>query len=195
VIGVLYFTLYFMLVNSRSMEDSLYEYVPLKDSNVDLIANDINRTIHASVIGIPLIALIQGVVGLIGYLIIGVKDPFLWFAVTCITAMLPVVGAALAYVPLAIIFFAQGQNWQGIVLLIYGFGIIGLVDNLFRFILNKRLGNIHPLITVFGVIAGLTMFGFVGLIFGPMLLSLFIVLLKVYSNEFVSKRREIKRAK
>jgi len=184
-----------MLVNSREMEDKLYEYVPLKDSNVDLIANDINRTIHASVIGIPLIALIQGVVGLIGYLIIGVKDPFLWFAVTCITAMLPVVGAALAYVPLAIIFFAQGQNWQGIVILIYGFGIIGLVDNLFRFILNKRLGNIHPLITVFGVIAGLSTFGFVGLIFGPMLLSLFIVLLKVYSNEFVSKRREIKRAK
>ena len=195
VIGVLYFTLYFMLVNSRNMEDKLYEYVPLKDSNVDLIADDINRTIHASVIGIPLIALIQGVVGLIGYLIIGVQDPFLWFAVTCITAMLPVVGAALAYVPLAIIFFAQGHNWQGVAMLIYGFGVIGLVDNLFRFILNKRLGNIHPLITVFGVIAGLTMFGFVGLIFGPMLLSLFIVLLKVYSNEFVSKRREIKRTR
>jgi predicted PurR-regulated permease PerM len=193
VIGVLYFTLYFMLVNSRVMEDKLYEYVPLKDSNVDLIGQDINRTIHASVIGIPLIALIQGVVGLVGYLLLGVKEPYLWFAVTCITAMLPVVGAALAYVPLAIIFFAQGQNWQGVVMLIYGFGIIGLVDNLFRFMLNRRLGNIHPLITVFGVIAGLTMFGFVGLIFGPMLLSLFIVLLKVYSNEFISKRRESKR--
>ena len=193
VIGVLYFTLYFMLVNSRTMEDRLYEYVPLKDSNVDLIGEDINRTIHASVIGIPLIALIQGVVGLVGYLVLGVQDPLLWFAITCITAMLPVVGAALAYVPLIIIFFAQGKNWQGIAMAIYGFGVIGLVDNLFRFILNKRLGNIHPLITVFGVIAGITLFGFVGLIFGPMLLSLFIVLLKVYTNEFISKRRESKR--
>ena len=195
VIGILYFTLYFMLVHSRSMEDKLYEYLPLKDSNVDLIGEDINRTVHASVIGIPLIALIQGVVVLIGYLIIGVNDPFLWFAITCITAMLPVVGAALAYVPLAIIFFAQGHNWKGIVMAIYGFGVVGLVDNLFRFVLNKKLGNIHPLITVFGVIAGLSMFGFIGLIFGPMLLSLFIVLLKVYSNEFVSKLRESKRAK
>jgi predicted PurR-regulated permease PerM len=195
VIGVLYFTLYFMLINSRNMEDMLYEYLPLKDSNVDLIGEDINRTIHASVIGIPLIALIQGVVGLVGYFVLGVRDPLLWFAVTCITAMLPVVGAALAYVPLAIIFFAQGRNLQGVLMLIYGFGIIGLVDNLFRFLLNKRLGNIHPLITVFGVIAGITLFGFVGLIFGPMLLSLFIVLLKVYSNEFISKRREIKRTK
>jgi predicted PurR-regulated permease PerM len=151
--------------------------------------------VRASVIGIPLIALIQGVVGLIGYLFIGVRDPFLWFAITCITAMLPIVGAALAYVPLSIIFFAEGENLKGLIMLIYGFGIIGLVDNLFRFILNKRLGNIHPLITVFGVIAGIGMFGFIGLIFGPMLLSLFIVLLKVYSNEFFMKKRESKRTK
>lgn len=193
IIGILYFVLYFMLINSRTLEDKLYEYIPLKDSNVDLIVKDIDTTVKASAIGIPLIALIQGVVGLIGYLLIGVRDPFLWFAITCITAMLPVVGAALAYVPLAIIFFAEGKNWQGLIMLIYGFGVIGLVDNLFRFMLNKKLGNIHPLITVFGVIAGISMFGFIGLIFGPMLLSLFIVLLKVYSNEFFSKKRESKR--
>ena len=194
IIGILYFVLYFMLIYSRTMEDKLYEYIPLKDSNVDLIANDIDTTVRASAVGIPLIALIQGVVALVGYLFIGVEDPFLWFAITCITAMLPVVGAALAYVPLAIIFFAEGKNWQGLIMAIYGFGVIGLVDNLFRFILNKRLGNIHPLITVFGVIAGISMFGFIGLIFGPMLLSLLIVLLKVYSNEFFSKKRESKRA-
>lgn len=194
IIGVLYFVLYFMLIHSRNMEDKLYEYIPLRDSNVDLIARDIDTTVRASAIGIPLIALIQGIVGLIGYLIIGVQDPFLWFAITCITAMLPIVGAALAYVPLTIIFFAQGKNLQGLIMLVYGFGVIGLVDNLFRFMLNKRLGNIHPLITVFGVIAGIGMFGFIGLIFGPMLLSLFIVLLKVYSNEFFSKKRESKRA-
>jgi len=193
IIGVLYFVLYFMLIYSRTMEDKLYEYIPLKDSNVDLIAEDVGTTVRASAIGIPLIALIQGVVGLIGYLFIGVQDPFLWFAITCITAMLPIVGAALAYVPLSIIFLAQGKNWQGIIMLVYGFGVIGLVDNLFRFVLNKRLGNIHPLITVFGVIAGISMFGFIGLIFGPMLLSLFIVLLKVYSNEFLSKKRESRR--
>jgi len=194
IIGVLYFVLYFMLIYSRIMEDKLYEYIPLKDSNVDLIAKDIDTTVRASAVGIPFIALIQGVVGLLGYLLIGVQDPFLWFAITCITAMLPVVGAALAYVPLAIIFFAEGRNLQGGIMLIYGFGVIGLVDHLFRFILNKKLGNIHPLITVFGVIAGIGMFGFIGLIFGPMLLSLFIVLLKVYSNEFLSKKRESKRA-
>src|SRR4029453_11007301 len=97
IIGVMYFVVYFMLIYSRTLEDKLYEYIPLKDSNVDLIANDIRTTVRASVIGIPLIALIQGVVGLMGYLIIGVSDPFLWFAITCFTAMLLVVGAAFAY--------------------------------------------------------------------------------------------------
>ena len=59
-------------------------------------------------------------------------------------------------------------------MLIYGFGVIGTVDNIFRFILQKKLGDVHPLITVFGVIIGLNIFGFIGLIFGPILISMFI---------------------
>jgi predicted PurR-regulated permease PerM len=195
IIAAMYFMLYFMLVNGRYMEDALYEYIPLKDSNVDLIGEEIHRNVIANAIGIPLIALIQGVVGLIGYLIIGVDEPFLWFMATCITAMLPVVGAALVYVPLTIMFFVQGETWRGIAMGLWGFVLIGLVDNLFRFIINKRYGDIHPLITIFGVIIGIQLFGFIGLIFGPLLISIFIVSLKVYSNEFLTKRRETKRTK
>lgn len=195
IIGAMYFILYFMLVNGREMEDSLYEYIPLKDSNVDLIGMEVHRNVIANAIGIPLIGLLQGVVGLIGYLIIGVQEPFLWFMATCITAMLPVVGAALVYIPLTVMFFAQGHTWQGFAMGVWGFGIIGLVDNFFRFMLNKKIGDIHPLITIFGVIIGIQLFGFIGLIFGPLLISMFIVLLKVYSNEFLTKRRETKRLK
>ena len=187
----MYFILYFMLVNGKDMERILYEYVPLKDENVSRINTEINNMVISNAIGIPVIAFLQGIVGLIGYFIVGVKEPWFWFVVTCITAMLPVVGAALAYVPLAIIFFANEQDWQGIFMLIYGFGIIGTVDNIFRFTLQKKIGNIHPLITVFGVIIGLKLFGFIGLIFGPLLISMFILLLKIYSNEFVVKQREI----
>jgi predicted PurR-regulated permease PerM len=56
----------------------------------------------------------------------------------------------------------------------------------------KRIGNVHPLVTVFGVIVGLNLFGFIGLIFGPLLISIFTLLLKIYSNEFVTKQREVK---
>jgi predicted PurR-regulated permease PerM len=118
----------------------------------------------------------QGVVAIIGYYFLGVQEPWFWFVITCISAMLPVIGAAFAYVPLAIIFFANNQFFQGVIMLIYGFGVIGTVDNIFRFTLMRKIANVHPLITVFGVIIGIDLFGFVGLIFGPVLISIFILL-------------------
>ncbi len=187
----MYFILYFMLVNGRQMENTLYEHVPLKDKNVNRLGKEIHMMVMSNAIGIPLIAFAQGVIGLVGYLIIGVDEPIFWFGVTCIAAMLPVVGAALAYIPLAIIFFANGDSGRGIAMLIFGFGVIGTVDNVLRFTLLKRLGNVHPLTTVFGVIIGLNLFGFIGLIFGPLLISLFMLLLKIYSSEFITKRRDI----
>ena len=186
----MYFILYFMMVNGRKMEIALYEYTPMKDENVAKVGKEVNRMVLSNAIGIPVIALCQGIIALIGYLVLGVKEPFFWFGVTCIAAMIPVVGAALAYVPVSIILFANGDTWQGIVMLIFGFGIIGTADNVLRFTLLRKLGDVHPLTTVFGVIIGLNLFGFIGLIFGPLLISLFILLLKIYSNEFMVKQRD-----
>jgi predicted PurR-regulated permease PerM len=195
IIAAMYFILYFMLVNGRAMESSLYEYIPLRDGNVELIGHEVKNMVVANTIGIPLIAFIQGLVGLVGYLLIGIDEPFLWFVATCITAMLPVVGAAIVYVPLTVMLFMKGDTGRGIAMAIWGFGLIGLVDNLVRMILNKKLGNIHPLITIFGVIVGIQLFGFIGLIFGPLLISMFILLLRIYGNEFLLKRREMRRVK
>ena len=186
-VAVMYFILYFMLVDGRKMESHFYEWVPLKDENILLLRRDLNLMVNSNAIGIPLIALLQGVVGLIGYIILGVEEPVFWFVITCIAAMLPVVGAALAYIPLSLVFFANGDSGKGIIMLIYGFGVIGVVDNVFRFWLQKKLGDVHPMITVFGVIIGVTMFGFIGLIFGPILISLFLLMIKIYISEF-SKR-------
>lgn len=187
----MYFILYFMLVNGKEMERNIYEHIPLRDENASMLGKEVKSMVLSNAVGIPVIAVLQGIIALIGYLIIGVKEPWFWFVVTCITAMLPVVGAALAYIPLAIIFFANGATGKGIFMLIYGFGIIGLADNIFRFMLAKKIGNVHPLVTVFGVIIGLSVFGFIGLIFGPLLISLFLLLLKIYSNEFITKQRQI----
>jgi predicted PurR-regulated permease PerM len=188
---VMYFVLYFMLTEGRKMESTFYKWVPLKDENIIMLRHDLNKLVLSNAIGIPLIALAQGIVGLIGYLIIGGPEPVFWFVITCITAMLPVVGAALAYIPLGLLSFANGQPGQGIIVLIFGLAIIGSVDNVFRFWLNKKLGDIHPLITVFGVIIGVNLFGFIGLIFGPILISLFLLMIKVYVNEF-SRDRTVK---
>ena len=186
----MYFILYFMLVNGRKMEANIYEHIPLKDENAMMLGTEVKNMVISNSVVIPVIAVLQGIVAVIGYLIIGVNEPWFWFVVTCITAMLPVVGAALAYVPLAIIFFANGDTGKGVFMLIYGFGVIGTVDNIFRFTLARKIGNVHPLVTVFGVIIGLSVFGFIGLIFGPLLISLFLLLLKIYSSEFITKQRQ-----
>jgi predicted PurR-regulated permease PerM len=162
---------------------------------VELIGKEVHTMVISNTIGIPLIALIQGVVGLVGYLLIGIKEPFLWFVATCISAMLPIIGAALVYVPLSVMLFVQGATGKGIAMTLWGFILIGLVDNLFRFMLNKKLGDIHPLVTVFGVIAGIQLFGFIGIVFGPLLISMFILLLRIYSTEFLIKKRETRRVK
>jgi predicted PurR-regulated permease PerM len=186
-IAMMYFIMYFMLVNGRKMERVIADIIPMNEENINKVGNEVNNIVLSNAIGIPLIAFLQGVVGLIGYFIIGVDQPIFWFVVTCVTAMLPIVGAAMAYVPLAIILFAQGETWRGILMLVYGFGVIGLVDNVFRITLSKKIGDIHPLVTVLGVLAGLNLFGFIGLIFGPLLISLFLLLLKIYTLEFSKK--------
>lgn len=195
LVVAMYFMLYFMLVHGRSIETYLYEYIPLKDANVELLGSELRIIISSSAIGIPLIALVQGVAGLIGYLMIGISEPLLWFVATTITSMIPIVGAAVVYVPLSIMLFVQGHIGKGIAMAIWGLGVIGLIDNVFRLLVNKRLGDIHPLITVFGVIIGVQLFGFIGLIFGPVLIALFILLLRIYSSEFVVKKREVKKPK
>lgn len=191
-IAILYFILYFMLVKGREMEAWLYEYIPLKDENVLRLGTEFHKLVIANAVGIPLIAIIQGIVSLVGYFIFQVPQPFFWFAVTCFTAMLPVVGAAAVYVPMGIYLIAINMTWQGIGVLVYGFAVVGTSDNLFRFILAKKIGDVHPLITIFGVLIGVNLFGFIGLIFGPLLISMFILLLDIYSNEFLTKKREVR---
>ncbi|HEX8460652.1 MAG TPA: AI-2E family transporter [Segetibacter sp.] len=188
---VMYFILYFMLIARKELEEWAYNFVPLKEENVTVLSHEMKSLVISNAIGIPLVAILQGVVGLLAYLFLGVNDVWFWFAFTCIASMLPFVGAALAYVPLSLILLSNHQNWQAVFMLLYGFLVIGTVDNVFRFILQKKMGNVHPLITVFGVIIGLNIFGFIGLIFGPILISMFILLVKIYMNEFVDKRKPV----
>ena len=185
LIGVLmYFILFFMLTEGATIEKSFYKWIPLRDHSVSFLKKHLNGLVISNAIGIPLVALLQGVVALMGYWLTGVQEPFLWFVATCVAAVIPVLGAALVYVPLSILLFTNGMTTQAIILFLYGFVIVGSVDNLFRFWLQKKIGDTHPLITIFGVIIGLNLFGFIGLIFGPILLSMFLLLVQIYTHEF-----------
>ncbi|EAQ39966.1 AI-2E family transporter [Dokdonia sp. MED134] len=183
-IGLMYFMLYYMLTNRRTFRESMLEYIPLSEKNLKLIGKDSQELVKSNAIGIPLVALLQGLVALIGFLILGVEDPFFWFAIVTVGSMIPFVGTALGIVPVCIILYAAGDIWQAIVMIIYGTVVVGSTDNLFRLVIQKRLADVHPLITIIGVIVGVPLFGFIGLIFGPIVVSIFLLIVKIYKQEY-----------
>jgi predicted PurR-regulated permease PerM len=179
-----------MLYHGREMEKSLNRFIPLKQENINLLAAETKRLVKANALGIPLISMIQGVTGLLGYWIFGVDEFLLWGFITAIFAFFPVIGTMVVWVPLVLYTYASGDNWNATGLLIYSVLITGNVDYLARMTLLKKMGDVHPVITVLGVIVGLGLFGFIGLIFGPLLLSYLIVLFQIYMNEFTGKETE-----
>ena len=184
---VLYFVLYFMLANAREFENYVRKNFPFNDENDALLLTELKSQTIANAIGIPVLAVLQAITAFIGYLIFGVDEAFFWAVITGIMSVIPVVGTTIVWIPLAIFLYVAGSEWQGIALMIYGAAIITNVDNVFRFVVQKKLGDTHPLITFFGVIIGLPLFGFVGIIFGPLLISYSILLLKIYRNEYLGE--------
>ena len=183
-IGLMYFMLYYMLVNRHRLKDIMISYIPLGAENLQTIGDEGDELVKSNALGIPLVAFFQGIVALIGFLIVGVPDPLFWFVITAIGAMVPFIGTAIGIGPVALLLFSQGMEWQAIFILIYGFVIVGITDNILRLYILNRLASVHPLITLFGVIVGVPLFGFIGLIFGPLLVSLFLLILKIYKNEY-----------
>lgn len=184
---MMFFIYYFMLVGGKSMELYLGKMIPLKDENIDLLARETKSMIKANALGIPIICVVQGAFGALGYLIFGVQEWALWGFFTGLFAFFPLIGTMVIWVPLVIYLYAMGADYAATGIMIYSLIVTGNVDYIARLTLMKKMGNVHPLITVFGVIVGLNMFGFMGLIFGPLLISYFIVLVKIYVNEFAVK--------
>jgi predicted PurR-regulated permease PerM len=187
IIGIMYFVLYYMLTERNIWQKACYDYLPFKNKNIKKLGKDSLMLIKSNAIGIPLVAFLQGIVALIGFLIFGVENAFFWFVVTIIGSMIPFVGTAVGIVPATIILVAQDHVGMAIGFLIYGIVVIGSTDNLFRLILQRKLADMHPLETLVGVVVGIPLFGFMGLIFGPVLVSLFLLVARMYKAEYVKK--------
>lgn len=183
-ISIMYFLLYYMLLNQEKLSRSLETYIPIGSENLSLIAKESGEKVRANAIGIPLVALLQGLISLIGFWIFGVPEPLFWFVITAIGSMIPFVGTAIGIIPATVLLFYQGDAAAAIGMIIYGVVIVGSSDNLVRLFVLKRMANEHPLITFIGVVIGVPLFGFIGLIFGPLLLSLFFLIVKIYKKEY-----------
>ncbi|HMG15926.1 MAG TPA: AI-2E family transporter [Saprospiraceae bacterium] len=191
IVIVMYFILWFMLSDGERLEGMIFDRLPLRPENVNYVKRELKSLVYSNAIGIPLMGLVQGFVGGIAYWILGIPDIWLWILLTCIMGMMPLFGVSMAYIPLSLMLFSQGNTGQAIFILIYGFIVIGSVDNIARMWLLKKIGNAHPLITLFGVIVGLKLFGFVGFVFGPIMISMFWLLLKIYNKEFGGDRMKL----
>ncbi|MDQ6844357.1 MAG: AI-2E family transporter [Bacteroidota bacterium] len=181
---LMFFILYYMLIHGAKMEKYLHDIVPLKEKNREILGTETDIMIRANAIGIPLLAIIQGLVGTLGFWIFGVSDFAIWGFLAGVASLIPIVGTGLIWVPLTVYLLAVNHIWQGIGLGIYSLIILTNIDYVARITVLRRIGDVHPLITILGVIVGLSMFGFLGLVFGPLLISYFIVLVRIYRNEF-----------
>ncbi|MBS1745179.1 MAG: AI-2E family transporter [Bacteroidetes bacterium] len=181
---MMYFFLFFMITNSTRMEATVLLYLPFKRDKIKLFGNELVKQTFSNSVGIPSIALVQGLAGFLGYWIAGMNEPGFWGVITGFTSFIPVVGTGVVWVPMAAYLLIIGQTWQGIFIILYGALVMGMLDNVVRFVLAKKMADVHPIITVLGVILGLQYFGILGLIFGPLLISYFFILLKIYYLEY-----------
>ncbi len=181
---IMYFILFYMLINSGRMQEILNDYFPFTAKLDDTYAKELERQTISNAIAVPIIAFIQGVACYIALLILGFSDSGFWATMCGLFSFVPFVGTTLVWLPLGISKIIDGGIWQGIALLIYGIIVIAQIDNVFRFVIQKKLADVHPLITVLGVLFGIKWFGITGLIFGPLLISYFLIMLKSYKEEF-----------
>ncbi|HIT47109.1 MAG TPA: AI-2E family transporter [Candidatus Cryptobacteroides merdipullorum] len=178
--------LFFLLNGGRKWEQYLTSVIPMKNINKKETMDRINLMVKSNAIGIPLVAILQGIIALIGYLIFNVPNAGLAAIATGFCSIVPIVGTMVVWVPLGIYFMVLGQWGQAIGLLAFSAIFISQSDNLLRFVLQKKMANTHPLITIFGVIVGLSLFGFIGIIFGPLLVSLFLLFVDMFRKEYLS---------
>ncbi len=182
---VLVFVLYFMLIGGTKMEQYIYELLPFSDSNKKHVMNEINMIVRANAIGIPLLAIIQGAIATLGYYLFDAPSALLFGFLTCFATVIPIVGTALVWFPLAAYMAISGDWPHAVGLLLYCGLIVTNIDNLIRFILQKKMADTHPLITIFGVVIGLSLFGFMGVIFGPLLISIFILCVNIFKEQYL----------
>ncbi len=176
--------LYFMLANARKMEHRVESYLPFKGNSRGLIEHEMHNMIYSNAVGIPLVMLSQGIVAGIVYWAFGFHNAIFWAFVTALCGLIPMIGTVIVSVPLGLFLISGGAVWQGIVLMGLGIFVIANVDNLIRIVLLGKVANTPPLVVIFGVIMGIPLFGFWGIIFGPLLISCFLLLIKIYYVEY-----------
>jgi predicted PurR-regulated permease PerM len=174
------FTMYYLFKDGDTIVDKLPAALPLSSEQSDAIIVRTKQVVGASVYGVVTIALIQGILGGIMFWILGVPSPLLWAVLMAFVCMIPVAGSFLVWLPLSIYLIATGHWTKAIILIVWGALIISTVDNVLRPKLVGTQTKLHELFVFFSVLGGISVFGLLGIVLGPVVLAITLGLLSTF---------------
>ena len=180
-----FFGLYFILVNPDGIWKGVRPYIPFSRASVEVLRDRFQSVTIATVVGTGLVAVIQGTLVGLGFAVAGLSNPVFWGVVTMIFAVLPVVGSGLVWGPGALSLFLADRPTPAILLIVLGIVVVGNVENLIRPLVFRRYSQIHPMVTLVGAVAGVSYFGLLGLLIGPLALSYFFEVIRMYRVEYL----------
>ena len=187
---MLVFMAFFMIRDSEKIKATLADLSFLPEHYERQLIEKVEGAISGVLKGSFLIALIQGTAGVIGFWLFGLPQPLLWGAATVVSSMVPNVGTSLVLVPAVAYLFFTGHNPQAIGLGVWGALVVGVVDNLVWPKLASRNLKMHPVLALLAVVGGLQIFGVLGFLFGPIIVSVFIALVDIYRFDLRGRSRE-----
>lgn len=180
---MLYLTFFFLRDGDKLLH-LLIRALPLGDARERQLLGKIADVTTATVKGNLVVAVVQGALGGFIFWILGVQSALLWAVVMALVSLLPSVGSALIWGPVAIYFLATGAIWQGVVLIAFGAGVIGLVDNLLRPILVGRTTKMPDYLVLLSTLGGIAVFGLNGFVLGPLIAALFLAFWDIFMRDF-----------
>ena len=181
------FGLYYILMDPAAAWRVSRPFIPFSDDNVAYLQQRFDDVTKSTVIGSGLSAVIQGILVGLAFIVTGLGEPVFWGAVTVVLAILPVVGGGMVFGPAALVLIFKGEVAWGIAMLVWGVVVVGNIDNFIRPYISRRYAQVHPLITLVGALAGIGYLGIVGLFIGPLALSYFFELLRMYQKEYLQE--------
>ncbi len=187
------FTLFFFLRDQDEILRVLRGFLPLSEANTNAVFERVHGVIRASVIGGGAVALVQGILAGLGFWVLGVPSPLLWGVATLFFSFIPFVGAAGIWVPVAVILLVKGSWVKAIILACYGTFVVSLVDNFLRPALIGDATRLHTLLIFFSIIGGLQLFGFLGLVMGPVVVAVGLALIDIFQREVIETEVEERR--
>ena len=181
---VMFFTLYYFLIGGKDLVKKIMYLSPLRNSHEKILIEKFVSMSSATMKGILVIGVLQGVVGGTLFAVVGIHSAIIWGIVMMFLSLIPMFGTGLVWIPASIIMFVTGHVWQGSVILVAGFGLISVIDNFLKPKLIGRDTQMHPLMILFATLGGIGLLGFLGFIIGPIIVALFLALWDIYAIEF-----------